>query len=71
MATPLTLTDKLKIEWPVLLTIIGGVMWLTSSLSRIAERLVAIETQLNALPAVQAQVSAQGERLSRLEATIR
>lgn len=71
MPAPLTLTEKLRIEWPVMVTIGVGVVWLTTSLGRITERLVAIETQLNALPAVQAQVSAQGERLSRLEATIR
>jgi hypothetical protein len=65
---PVTLTDKLKLEWPVMLTIVGGVLYLASSLGRINERLVAIETQLMALPSMQSQIAAQGERLSRLEA---
>jgi hypothetical protein len=68
MAAAITLTDKLRLEWPVMLTILGGVMWLATSLGRINERLIAIETQLMALPSMQAQVSAQGERISRLEA---
>lgn len=65
---PLTLTEKLRIEWPVMVTLIGGVLYLSSALGRINERLVAIETQLQSLPSMQAQISTQGERLSRLEA---
>jgi len=65
---PVTLTDKLRLEWPVMLTILAGVMWLATSLGRINERLIAIETQLQSLPTMQAQVMAQGERISRLEA---
>jgi len=71
--TALTLSEKLKIEWPVMITIIAAVVWLGGSLSTINERLIAIETRLQlierSLPPLQAQVSAQGERLSRLEAT--
>ena len=73
MAAPLTLTEKLRIEWPIMLTIIGAVLWLANSLSTINERLIAIETRLQlierSLPPLQSQVAAQGERISRLEAT--
>lgn len=72
---PVTLTDKLKLEWPVLVVVISGIWYLGITLSTINERLVAIETQLQmiemVLPPTQAQVVAQGERISRLEAQSR
>ena len=75
MAAAITLTDKLRFEWPVLLVVIGGVWYLGTTLSTINERLIAIETRLEmielSLPGMQAQVSAQGERISRLEAQSR
>jgi hypothetical protein len=70
---PITLTDKLRLEWPVLITILGCVWYLGTTLSTINERLVAIETRIQiierSLPGLQVQVAAQGERISRLEAT--
>ena len=75
MAAAITLTDKLRFEWPVMLVVLGGVWYLGTTLSTINERLIAIETRLEmierSLPVMQAQVSAQGERISRLEAQSR
>jgi len=68
MPPPVTLTEKLRLEWPVMLVVVAGVWYLGSTLSTINERLAAIETQLMGLPTVHSQLAAQGERISRLEA---
>lgn len=72
-ARPVTIGDKIKFEWPVMLTIVAGVVWIVTMLGDIKAKLVEIDTRLQVIertiPSLQTQVSGQGERIGRLEAT--
>lgn len=76
----ITLSEKLKVEWPVLLVMIGGLGYLASVLLDIRVLLVRLDARQNAMeqliPVMQNQIIQQGdrmnslgERVTRIEAT--
>lgn len=76
-----TLTEKLKVEWPVLLVLGGIFLYLTNILGDMRLSLARLEARQNAtesiVPVMQTQISQHsermtqlGERVTRIEATI-
>lgn len=68
-----TLSDKLKVEWPVLTVMGAGLLYLATALGDIKALLVGLDTRQQAierqLPSMQEQLTRHGERITRIEAT--
>jgi len=68
-----TLSDKLKVEWPVLTVLGAGLLYLATALGDIKALLVGLDTRQQAierqLPSMQEQLNRNGERITRIEAS--
>ena len=66
----ITLGDKLRFEWPVMLVIVAGMLWLSTMLGDIKSLLVGLDARVRNIetlvPALQNQVSTQGDRINGL-----
>ena len=76
----ISLGDKLRVEWPVLVVLISGLLYLMNALADIKSLLVGLDTRQKAIeqlvPTMQGQLNSYGERLNqhgeritRIEAT--